>query len=202
MRQDPTERATGQPVALRRIAQPWTVILVITGLFHLLRGAPVDAVFFLVIAAVLVADAAGWVRLHGTTQPRLGWLLGAAAVLGALMVFSARHGVVEGLIVSAIGLCVLRFTWDSPREPGPSSVALRRSAILFTIVGVIGCLWEVTSYLLGVPSAAAKFDHPSGSLLLDPFVGTIEGRIVFTALWLLGGIWLLRRGRATRGGAR
>lgn len=186
-------------MALRRVAEPWTAVLVATGVFHLFRGAPIDGVLFLGVAAVLVADALGWLRVHGTVQPRLGWLLGVAAVLGTLMVLAPRHGVVEGLVVSAIGLCVLLVTWNPPREPRPRTVALRRSAILFTTAGVLGCLWEVSAFLLGLPSEAAKLDHPSVSLLLDPFLDTIEGRIVFTALWLLVGIWLLRRGRAARG---
>jgi hypothetical protein len=60
---------------------------------------------------------------------------------------------------------------------------------------VTACVIELASFLLGVPSEAAKFAHPSVSLLLDPALDPIEGRVVFTALWLVVGIALLRRGR-------
>ena len=196
MRQDPTERVTGQRTTLRRVAQPWTLILVITGLFQVFRGAPSDGAFFLVVAVVLMMDAAGWVNIPGRGQPRRSVMIAAAAVLGTLMVIAPRHGIVEGLIVSAIGLSVLFFAWPSPGDTDAAAAPLRRSAILWSIIGVACCLWEVTSFLLGLPSPDAQFTHPSISVLLDPVLNTPEGRIAFTALWLLGGVALLRRGRA------
>lgn len=185
----------------RRVAQPWTLILVITGLFQVFRGAPIDGAFFLVVALVLVMDALGWVSgpdqvQHNLIRHRHSVMIGAAAVLGALLVIAPRHGIVEGIIVGAIGISVLFFAWPSHGDTGASAVPLRRSAILWSVIGVVCCLWEVTSFLLGLPSPDAQFTHPSISLLLDPVLDTPEGRIGFTALWLLGGIALLRRGRA------
>ena len=186
---------TGRDTLVRRLARPWTVILVLTGLFQVFRGAPVDAAFFLIVAAVLVADEFGLVVLPRVGIPRLWVLAVAAAVLGTLMVLAPRHGVIEGLIASAIGLTVLLFAWpDRGRSVSPR-VPLRRAAILWSVVAVAACVIEVTSFLLGVPSEEAKFAHPSVSLLLDPALDTIEGRAVFTALWLVVGIALLRRGR-------
>lgn len=180
---------------MRRLTRPWTVILVLTGLFQLYRGAPVDAAFFLVVAAVLVADEFGLVVLPRVGIPRLWMLAAAAVVLGTLMVLAPRHGVVEGLVVSAIGLTVLLFAWPDQGPSGSTRAPLRTAAILWSVVAVAACLVEVTSFLLGVPSEEAKFAHPSVSLLLDPALDTIEGRAVFTALWLVIGIALLRRGR-------
>lgn len=198
MRQDPAGRATRQRLALRRLARPWTIILVITGLFQVFRGAPIDGAFFLAVAVVLLADEFGLVVLPAVGPPfgRVGRsiLAGVAAVLGALMVLAPRHGLVEGLIVSAIGLTVLLFAWPDPRPADAAPASLRRAGILWAIIAVAVCLIEVVSFLLGVPSEAAKFAHPSISLLLDPALDTIEGRIVFTALWLVVGIALLRRG--------
>lgn len=188
-------RKTGRGTLLRRLARPWTVILVFTGLFQLFRGAPVDAAFFLVVAAVLVADEFGLVVLPRVGIPRLWVLTVAAAVLGTLMVLAPRHGLVEGLIMSAIGLSVLLFAWPDRGGSGSTRAPLRRAAILWSVVAVAACLIEVTSFLLGVPSEEAKLAHPSVSLLLDPALDTVEGRAVFTALWLVVGIALLRRGR-------
>ncbi|HEY9497915.1 MAG TPA: hypothetical protein VIQ78_02705 [Terrimesophilobacter sp.] len=196
MRQDPTERVTGQRTALRRVAQPWTLILVATGLFQVLRGAPIDGAIFLVVATVLMMDALGWVSGPNRAQLRHGVLIGAAAVLGTLMVIVPRHGIIEGVILSAIGLSVLFFAWPTPGDTDAALAPLRRSAVLWSVIGVVCCLWEVSSFLLGLPSADAKVTHPSISLLLDPVLDTPEGRVGFTALWLLSGIALLRRGRA------
>jgi hypothetical protein len=200
MRAARVRRMTKRTTTLRLLVTPWTLILIITGLFQLFRGAPIDAAFFLCVAALLVADAAGLIRVAGIGQPGLAVLLGAAAALGTLLVLVPRHGIVEGLIVAGIGLTVLLFAWPSPGRPltaGADAMpgAVRRAAILWSAVGVATCLWEVASFLLGLPSAAAEAAHPSISLLLDPAVDTVVGRIVFVALWLLSGIALLRRGQ-------
>lgn len=173
--------------SVRRIAEPWTVVVFITALFHFFRGAPIDGLFFLAITVLLIADALGWVRIRlpAMRLPRLTTLIGLAP----------RHGLVEGLIVSAIGVSVLAVAWESGGERAEKSRALRKALVLFTAVGVFGCLIEVSSYLLGLASPEAMFEHPSVSLLLDPFVDTPVGRIIFTGLWLAAGIWFLRRAR-------
>ncbi len=201
MRAELVRRMTKRTTTIRHLVTPWTLILIITGLFQVFRGAPIDGAFFLGIGAVLIADAAGLMHLAGTGQPRLVVLLCAAAVLGTLMAFAPRHGIVEGVIVAGVGLSVLVFAWRAPAEslavePGVMPDTVRRGAILWSVLGVAVCVWEVGSFLLGLPSLEAAYKHPSISVLLDPLVGTAFGRIVFIAAWLLGGIALLRRGRA------
>ena len=44
---------------LSRIAEPWTIVVFFTALFHLTRGAPLDGAFFLAITVLLIADALG-----------------------------------------------------------------------------------------------------------------------------------------------
>jgi hypothetical protein len=70
---------------------------------------------------------------------------------------------------------------------------ISRSAIAWTAIAIAGCLWEVVSFLLGLPSPAAEAEHPSISILLDPVLDTSEGRIGFLAVWLIVLVWLLRR---------
>ncbi len=255
MRPDVARRTAGKSITLRRLAQPWTLILIITGLFQLFRGAPVDAAFFLCIAALLLADAVGWLRLSVPVRPRAAWLLAAAVPLAITLILAPRHGVVEGIIVSAIGVTVLIFGWGASESTSGSdadgsgsaidafgsptgtsgsttstsarstasltasltagsatsaagvtsetagrttmSPAVRRSAILWSVVGVVTCLWEVASFLLGLPSPEAAIAHPSISELFDPILDTTAGRAVFIALWLLLGGALVRRGAHT-----
>lgn len=182
-------------VSIRSAAHPWTFILVVTGLFQVFRGAPVDGAFFLGIAVLLVADAFGLVTIPGRRMPRRAVMFGSAVIVGTLMVLAPRHGFVEGLIVSAVGLSVLIFAWPNPETTSPAVSPLRRAAIVWSILGVALALWELTSFILGLPSPEAAFRHPSISLLLDPVLDTLEGRIGFTTLWLISGIALLRRGR-------
>jgi hypothetical protein len=215
MRPDAVRRTAGKTITLRRLAQPWTLILVITGLFQLLRGAPIDAAFFLFVAALLWADAMGWLPQAGlrrlrSFKPSAAWLLIAAIPLGIALVLAPRHGVVEGIIVAGIGVSTLLLGWGPRAKPGapsdasgpsaestasPLSPAARRAAILWSVIAVICCLWEVASFLLGLPSPEAAIAHPSISALFDPVIDTIQGRIAFTALWLLVGVALLRGSR-------
>jgi hypothetical protein len=255
MRRDVAGRTAGKAITLRRLAQPWTLVLIATGAFQFLRGAPVDGAFFAGIAALLLADALGWLPRATPRRPRGArhlavWLLAAAVPLGIALVLAPRHGVVEGIIVAGIGASALLLGWDppawpagadpgdsdrtatrrattshtatsptttspaaagqatasrataTPAEGAPDSMppAIRRAAILWSVIAVICCLWEVAAFLLGLPSPEAEFEHPSISDLLDPVVGTIQGRIAFTALWLLLGVALLgdARSRASR----
>jgi len=210
MRPDAVRRTAGKTITLRRLVQPWTLILVVTGLFQFFRGAPVDGTFFLAIAVLLLADAVGWLPRSGVGRPRAAWLFAAAIPLGITLVLAPRHGVVEGIIVSGIGVSVLLLGWGPRTKPGapsdtsrssagntadPMPPALRRAAILWSVIAVICCLWEVTSFLLGLPSPEAAIRHPSISELFDPVIDTVQGRIAFTALWLLVGVALLRGSR-------
>jgi hypothetical protein len=201
MRPDAVRRTAGKTITLRRLAQPWTLILVVTGLFQFFRGAPVDGAFFLGVAILLLADAVGWLPQSGPRRPRVAWLLGAAVPLAIVLVLAPRHGVVEGIIVSGIGVSTLLLGWTPKTKPDgvsikgkptPPSPAIRRAAILWSVIAVVCCLWEVASFLLGLPSAEAAVQHPSISELFDPVLDTIQGRIAFTVLWLLVGVALLR----------
>lgn len=219
MRPDAVRRTAGKTITLRRLAQPWTLILVVTGLFQFFRGAPVDGAFFLGVAVLLLADAVGWLPRAALSRPRAAWLLIAAIPLGIALVLAPRHGLVEGIIVAGIGVSTLLLGWGPPARPGtpsettesgsrrpdvnrpgsdkadPLSPAIRRAAILWSVIAVICCLWEVTSFLLGLPSPDAAIRHPSISALFDPVIDTIQGRIAFTALWLLVGVALLHGSR-------
>jgi hypothetical protein len=209
MRADAARPTAGKTVTLRRLAQPWTLILVVTGLFQFFRGAPVDGAFFLGVAILLLADAVGWLPQSGRRhprpfKPRVAWLLGAAVPLAIVLVLAPRHGVVEGIVVSGIGVSALLLGWGPKTKPdgasvkgnaSPMSPAIRRAAILWSVIAVACCLWEVTSFLLGLPSAEAAVQHPSISELFDPVLDTIQGRIAFTVVWLLVGVALLRGNR-------
>jgi hypothetical protein len=205
MRADAARPTAGKTVTLRRLAQPWTLILVVTGVFQFFRGAPVDGAFFLGVAILLLADAVGWLPQAGLRQPRVAWLLGAAVPLAIVLVLAPRHGVVEGIVVSGIGVSTLLLGWgplakpasEPPvgTEPASMSPAIRRAAILWSVIAVACCLWEVASFLLGLPSAEAAVRHPSISELFDPVLDTIQGRIAFTVVWLLVGVALLRGNR-------
>jgi hypothetical protein len=224
MRPYPERRTTERTPTLRRLVEPWTLILLATGLFQLFRGAPIDAAFFLVVAFLLIADAAGLLWFAGTGLPRRGIIVATAIVLGLLLMLVPRHGAAAGVIVGAAGIGLLALAWSpsGPPQAARSQAArsqaarsqaarsqaarsqaarsqaarpsgMSRSAVVWVTIAIAGCLLEVATFLLGLTSSAAKVDHPSISILLDPVLETLPGRIGFVAVWLIVLVWLLRR---------
>jgi hypothetical protein len=203
----------------------WIAILVLCGSFQVFRGAPIDGVFFLAAAVALTADAAGWLatvdryplpHLHVAAQVVLGTI---AVVIIAVV---PQFDVVDLVVVSVIAATTLIVGWrddgarlvvgtgdsggtgssgssDGTGASGSRRPSLtrpvRRSAILWAGAGVFLCLWELASFFLAMPSAAAEFDHPPLSDLVDPIVANPFGRALCAALWLLAGAALLKRGR-------
>jgi hypothetical protein len=108
------------------------------------------------------------------------------------------------VIVVGIGLSIIPFAWPnhassstdaSVARPDTPSRAIKRAAVLWSILGVSLCLWELGSFFLGMPSPTAEYAHPPLSDLIGPLLDDPFGRAVGAALWLLGGAALLRRGR-------
>jgi hypothetical protein len=184
-------------------ALPWIAIVAVTAVVQFLRDAPVDGVVFAVVGAALLVDALGVVP----DAPRLArpatipTVVGALAV-GALLVLTPRHGVVDGILLAGLGLAVIPFAWGGTRprdgrDRRPSDPrALRRTAVAWAVTGVATCLWELTSWVLGrlLPPAAA-LQHPAISDLLDPALDQLWFRAVFVAAWLALGLALVARGR-------
>jgi hypothetical protein len=61
-------------------------------------------------------------------------------------------------------------------------------------IWVAACVWEVVQTVLGGSLQGGREAHPSLSDLLDPFVATMIGQPVFVLCWIIGGVYLVRRG--------
>lgn len=181
----------------------WVFILAFTGVFQLFRGAIADGVVFEVLAAGLLADAAGWLPALRERRPPRFVIVITLAVAAAVLALTPRHGIADGIVLAVAGLLVLAVAW--PNHPGRAeksaeaasrwSPRLKRSAALWASLGLAFCLWELTMYLLGTYLPGGRDDFPALSDLLDPLLASPIGRILFAAGWLLGGVALLRRGR-------
>ena len=191
-------------LALTRLA--WVAVLVVTAVFHVVRGAPVDAWIYGLGAAVLLLDQVGWLRIplrirtnRETLSRRIvaGVLIAVAALTVAI---TPLYGPADTAIVVGLGVLLLPVVWaDRASATGTAPLAtthaLRRAAILWSAVIAAGCLWEIAAFFLGRDLAGREQDFPALSDLLDPVLAWQPARGALVALWLLGGYALVRRGR-------
>ncbi|MFF1632938.1 hypothetical protein [Leifsonia sp. NPDC058248] len=182
----------------------WIAVLVFTGIFHFIRGAPVDTSIFLAGAAVITLDALGWLqvpliaRIDRLTRSRRLLAFVLIAVASAVLALSPLYGGADTAIVVGIGLLVLPVAWAGPQAgahpDAPPRAAVRRAAIAWSVLVVAGCAWEIAVYFLGRASPVGSAEFPALSDLLDPLIFWPPTRLVLVAVWLLGGYVLIRRG--------
>ncbi|MFE4469430.1 hypothetical protein ACFRFH_11495 [Leifsonia sp. NPDC056824] len=200
-----SERSSGRrrPTPTAIMQAGWIGVLIITAVFHAVRGAPVDAAIYASGAAVLTLDALGWLRVplrmpagRDTVSRRV--LAGTLIAVASLTLgFTPLYSPADTAIVVGLGVLLLPMAWaDSSRaEAGPPGSAVRRAAILWSIVLVAGCVWEIGVYFLGRDLTGSENAYPALSDLLDPLLAWPPARVLLVACWLLGGYALLRRGR-------
>jgi hypothetical protein len=184
-------------------ALPWVAILVITSVVQFIRDAPLDGVVFAVVAAALFVDLTGLVpAIRRLGRPGTLPVLVGMGVVWAVLAFTPRHGIVDGIVLAGLGIAVAPYAWAgvTPRTGRDARAiderALRRTAVAWALAGIATCVWELTSFILGqvLPQREA-LQHPAISDLLDPALDQLWFRALFVAAWLALGLALITRGR-------
>ena len=174
----------------------WVAVLTIMASFQTWRGAYVDGILFYSLVAVLVIDRLTGGRIRIMKQPIVATkvvTLGITGTLALILVLAPRHGWVDLVTMVAIGVVVLILAW----EPAPAKrqlplKAIKRSALVWAILGVGLCLWEALAFIFSVTMPNGDLNYPTISVLLDPFVENTWGRLFFVGLWLAAGLALLK----------
>lgn len=174
----------------------WMSVLTIMATFQTWRGAYVDGILFYAIVLMLIVDRITGGRLVILKRPIVApkiITLGITGVLGAVLVLAPRHSWIDLAAFIAIGVTVLIVAWEpyEVRVKRPRQ-ALIRSMWFWSLAAVAICLWEATAFILSVTMPSGNENFPTISVLLDPFVENLWGRIVFVGLWLAAGYGLLR----------
>jgi hypothetical protein len=201
---DSLSRSSFYPMDGRRTrilrALPWIGILLIIGTVQLIRDAPIDSVIFAVVAALIALDAVGALPQPPAVPARFAALAIGGAIAAMALAFAPRHGLLAGIVVTAVGIAAVAIAWSRPSTDtrGTSRLVLR-GAILWASVTVLLCLWELSSFLLGRATEDAKNAHPAVSDLLDPAIDSWPGRIVFIAVWVAAMVGFVRAGQGRAG---
>ncbi len=129
------------------------------------RNATIDGVIFTVVAIAVVVDATGILPRSERTfrAPRLIVLLPVAAAVAAVLIIAPRHGVVVGILIVAIGVGAVVIAWPN-RAPGDRDIwttPTRRAGIVWSVVALAACAWELTMYLLGTFTSGGRETGPA-----------------------------------------
>ena len=174
----------------------WISVLAIMAGFQTWRGAYVDGVLFFALVAMLIIDRLTGGRIILMKQPVVApkvVTLAITGVLGLVLVLAPRHSWIDLVALVAIGVTVLIVAWaPTPERPERSHTSLLRSMWFWSMAAVALCVWEATAFVLSVTVPDGIDMFPTISVLLDPFVENIWGRIVFVGLWLAAGLGLLQ----------
>ena len=174
----------------------WIAVLTIMASFQTWRGAYVDGVLFYALVVMLIVDRLTGGRIRILKQPIVApkiVTLGITGTLALILVVAPRHGWVDLVTMVAIGVVVLILAWEpAPAKAELPAIAIKHSALTWSILGVGLCVWEALAFIFSVTMPDGDENYPTVSVLLDPMVENIWGRIFFVGLWLAGGLGLLR----------
>jgi hypothetical protein len=119
----------------------------------------------------------------------------AGGVLYAVVVGSfSRYSWPATVAVAGLGAVVVAIGWRGPRHtrPVPPRPPLT-GLVLWGLLAVACCLWELWSLLEQPNLATSSYAHPTISTLTDPVLSTWAGRSVVLAAWLGLGWFLVER---------
>ena len=119
----------------------------------------------------------------------------AGGVLYAVVVGSfSRYSWPATVAVAGLGAVVVAIGWRGPRHTRPAPLRPPLTGlVLWSVLAVACCLWELWSLLEQPNLATSSYAHPTISTLTDPVLSTWAGRSVVLAAWLGLGWFLVER---------
>lgn len=173
----------------------WLAVMTIMASFQTWRGAYEDGALFFGLVALLIVDRMLGERIGSRFRRvhiRRSVVWAVAAVCGVVLVVAPRHEAVMFAAMTVIGILMLVLAWAPMASPsGELTPAIRRSGWWWAAIAVALCVWEATAFVLSVTMAGGSDAHPTISVLLDPALETIIGRVVFVGMWLASGVGLV-----------
>lgn len=176
------------------ITNPWVWVFFITMALQVFRGSPIDTMIFGSSTVLVWLDAAGFLKksLRERINVSNSMIATAMLVLAITLSFFPRHSYLHGAVMLLILPVVLLLVWH--RDHGPKEKAdpeMARTKVVWVTLCVLLCIWEFAANIQG-QLENNLYSHPTISILMDPFMDSTFGQAIFTTLWLLLGVGLLR----------
>ena len=207
----------------RVLREPTVPILLLACVVHAVRRNLFDLLLFGGTAVLIVVDSwrTGTRPATRTTSRSPIWATVAVLAFAVSAGPLPQSGTAIRVVMTAAGLVALALVTigrvasetpvDDPGDAGPEhgrgAGSLRAGADrdpdhgtrslrgwwAWAALGVLACLWELTSFAIQQADPASEAAHPTASDLIGPLLGSWPGRMVFLALWAAAGWWVLRR---------
>jgi uncharacterized membrane protein YqjE len=191
-------------VAWRVLREPTVPILLAASVVHVVRRDLFDLLLFSGTALLIAVDA--WRRESSGSaasrvaaadpdaRPVSAWLLAAGMTFfAAAAALAAPASVGARLVLVAIGLAALVLVLVRPAGRAHARSASASGWPVWAVIGVLTCLWELTSFIAQQVWTSDQNEHPAVSDLVEPLLQHWSGRAVFLLLWAIAGCWLLRQ---------
>jgi hypothetical protein len=193
----------GDSSAARLVRSPAWLILVITGVVHIIRGAPVDAAIFLGVAGALALTEFRQPPIEDPTTPpphRVGPTEAVAVLAGAIL-----FGVVVGTwipfstpvetAVIAAGILAITAVWRQPTRPSPDPPPVCHGALAWMAIGLAWCAWELVSFFHEINVRDVSLNHPTFSDIVEPALTHPVVRWITLTAWSGAGYAMVRTAR-------
>lgn len=174
---------------------PVAVVLVVASIVDALSGNPVDAVFLAGVGLVVLWEptVTGDTDLASRAESRRPGP-GVLALLAAYGVAVGRFAVASWPLTVAVLLpAVAAFAlYAEPTRPSPAPVPTWGLAAWMVVLLTLG-LWELVNLLLQPSLTVGSYDHPTLSVLAEPYLAQPAWRTAGFVTWLAAGWYVVRR---------
>jgi hypothetical protein len=191
---------------VRTFRDPVVGILLLAAIFDGLSDNPIHALLLAAVAVALIRDAVapGRERTDDATGRRAAPGSLPRRVVVGLIVLAAMFAILVGgfaryswpltvvVVIPATAALLLSWSASADGTPPPGRID-PAGALLWLGVFISLALWELTSLLLQPSLTTDSYQHPTLSVLSDPFLATHVGRTIGLFLWLALGWSLIRR---------
>ena len=190
-------------------ALPWSFILLIASFSYFIDGGiRVETIVFLVGGILILFDAISPIVPPKSLIVKPSNLFIACLLLVATVwiLFAPHYSMQNGIIVGAIGVLVIPAVL-SGRSINRKSIKLflsnlfinksklKRATIVWAILLAAFLVWEVFMYKIGFGSFETWYAYPTLTNIIKPLFNNSICYLIAILLWLIGGVYLFRRGR-------